>query len=203
MMILFIASVALLILTFRKPRKVSVLSLIITIAVSLITLVIFSSLIKYEPPPWLWLLMFAIGTAVGWFWARTTKVFVQGNQVMSRNSIWYLVVWGAIFALNQLIIIVTKRPPDIAMAMLIISSATIWGINGNVMRRYFQIKTSLKSTEALAEQPYIVNASPSQASIAGMAEKAVSLQHIAGYCPQCGTAFKKDAAFCMKCGIKL
>lgn len=195
LIVVFIASVVLLILTFRKPRKVSILSLIITIAISLITLVIFSSLIKYKPPLWLWLLMFCTGIVIGWFWARTTKVFVKDDQVMSRNSIWYLIVWGTIFAINQLIIIVTKRPPDIAMAMLIVSSATVWGINGNVMMRYFQIKTGIQSA----------NSSDRTASTppTKMAGSSVLQQNISGYCAQCGIGFIKDDVFCKNCGKKL
>jgi hypothetical protein len=142
MLVVFILSVVMLILTFRKPRKVSILSIAITIATSLATLAIFSTLIRYEPPAWLWLLMTAAGIATGLFWARTTNVFVQGNQVMSQNSILYLVVWGGIFTANQLIIIFTNRPPAIAMALLIVSTATVWGTNANILWRYSKVQAN-------------------------------------------------------------
>ena len=143
MLIVFILSVLVLILTFRKPRKVSILSISITIVISLVTLIVFSSMTGYDPPAWLWLLMAAAGGATGWFWARTTRVYVQDNQVMSRNSILYLAVWGGIFALNQIIIIVTNRPPDIAMALLIASTATVWGTNASIIRRYTRARKGL------------------------------------------------------------
>jgi hypothetical protein len=218
MMILFIASVALLILTFRKPKKVSVLSLIITVAISLLTLVIFSALIKYDPPFWFWLLMAVIGIAIGYFWARTTKVFIKGNQVMNRNSIWYLVVWGGIFALNQLITIVTNRPPDIAMALLIISTATVWGTNGNIMRRYFQIRgglqpqaevqaapapakpNTIRTTSAKLTAP-IIKAATSK--IAAKLKSSRPAAPDAGYCHKCGAPLRENASFCMQCGGKL
>jgi hypothetical protein len=152
MLILFILSVLVLVLTFRKPRKVSLVSIGITIVISLFTLVIFSSLIHYEPSPWLWLLMAAVGIATGMLWARTTKVFVRGNQVMCQNSILYLGVWGGIFVLNQLITIVTNRPPDIAMALLIVSTATVWGTNADIIRRYSKIKRELEITNGGGEQ---------------------------------------------------
>jgi hypothetical protein len=219
MMILFIASVALLILTFRKPKKVSVLSLIITVAISLLTLVIFSALIKYDPPFWLWLLMAVIGIAIGYFWARTTKVFIKGNQVMNRNSIWYLVVWGGIFALNQLITIVTNRPPDIAMALLIISTATVWGTNGNIMRRYFQIRGGLQpqaagQAVAAPAKPNLAirmtSAKPTAPTTKAATSKIVAKIKAskpaapdAGYCHKCGAPLRENASFCMKCGGKL
>jgi len=193
LMIVFIASVALLILTFRKPKKVSIPSLLIAIAISLITLIIFASLTRYNPPLWLWFLMAILGIAIGWFWARTTRVYIKGDQVFSRNSIWYLVVWGGIFVLNQLIIIITNRPPDITMALLIISTATVWGTNGNIIMRYFQARGSLQPQAATAGviyppnvPPMGVNAAPASAS-----------------CPNCGTLLKPGANFCMKCGRKL
>ena len=57
MLVVFVLSVLLLVLTFRKPRKVSLLSICITVAVSLLTLIVFSSMTGYSPPAWLWLLM--------------------------------------------------------------------------------------------------------------------------------------------------
>jgi hypothetical protein len=147
MLVIFALSVIVLILTFRKPRKVSILSIAITILVRLITLVIFSALIHYEPPLWQWLLMAITGIVMGIFWARTTRVFIGGNQVMSQNSIWYLVVWGSIFALNQLITIVTNKPPDIGMALLIISTATVWGTNIDILRRYSRVKAELQPSK--------------------------------------------------------
>jgi hypothetical protein len=148
MLVVFILSVILMILTFRKPKKVSILSISITIVISLLTLVIFSSLTHYEPSPWLWILMVIVGIGIGMLWARTTKLFIRGNQVMSQNSILYIGVWGGIFTLNQLITIVTNRPPDIAMALLIISTATVWGTNAAIIRRYSKIRKELETTNS-------------------------------------------------------
>ena len=223
MTLVFIASVLLLIFTFRKPRKVSVLSLIITIAISLLTLVIFSSLIKYEPPFWLWIVMAVIGIAVGWFWARTTRVYIKGEQVMSQNSIWYLVVWGAVFAINQLITIITNRPPDIAMALLILSTATVWGTNGDIIRRYFKIRGVLQPQSAsqtaqtsaksnLADGTTLVKPTATTFRAASTPEPLATSLHkdadkppasALSKCPACGARLFEGDAFCMKCGGKL
>lgn len=143
MLIIFAISILLLILTYRKPKKVSLHSLAITLGVSLLSLVIFSAIIGYSPSFWLWLLMAIAGGAIGYFWARTTKVYLEKNQVKSQNSIWYLVVWGAVFFLNQLIIITTNRPPAIAMAMLIMSTFIVWGTAGSIIQRYFRLQPAL------------------------------------------------------------
>jgi len=85
------------------------------------------------------LLLAIFGSVIGWFWARTTKVYLENNEVKSRNSTWYLVVWGGVFAVNQLIIIITNRPPGIAMALLILSTFIVWGTTGNIIKRYLTL----------------------------------------------------------------
>lgn len=140
MLLVFVLSVLMLVLTFRKPKKVNLRSLGIALAMSLLSMAVFSAIIGYQASAWIWLLMALIGGVIGWFWARTTQVYLENNAVMSRNSIWYLVVWGGVFALNQLITITTSRPPNIAMPMLILSTFIVWGTNGNIIKRYFNLR---------------------------------------------------------------
>lgn len=210
MLVVFGLSVVLLIVNFRKPKKVSVPSLIIAAGMSLITLVIFSLLIKYQPPLWLWLLMAVIGITVGFFWAKTTKVFIYGHQVISQNSIWYLAVWGGIFAFNQMITIITNRPPDTAMALLIVSTGTVWGTSGDIIRRYFKVKGGLQLAMANAEQSTTIPTQPSGTALEAPSAKATPIKSSGatypskgGYCPKCGVLLRPGAAFCMKCGEKV
>lgn len=178
-LIVFIVSVATLIVTLRKPRRVSIPSTVITVIISLMTLVAFSFLTRYRPPAWIWLLLVAAGIAIGAMWARTTRVFARGNQVMSQNSTLYLAVWGGIFAINQLVTIVTNRPPHVAMALLIVGTAIVWGTNGSIVHRYMRVKADGRSGRGAVE------------SAAGAT------------CPRCGAASRQGAAFCGKCGVKL
>lgn len=143
MVILFALSILMLVLTFRKPKKISLPSLAITLGLSLLSLVIFSAIIGYRVSFWIWLLIALIGGTIGYVWAKTTKIYLENDQVKSQNSIWYLVVWGAVFVLNQLIIIITNRPPGIAMALLIMSTFVVWGTNGNIIQRYFRLQPAL------------------------------------------------------------
>jgi hypothetical protein len=156
MMIVFILSILMLVLTFRKPKKISLPSLAITLGISLLSMVVFSAIIGYSPSFGVWLLMALMGGAIGYFWAKTTNVYIESGQVKSQNSIWYIVVWGAVFALNQLITITTNRPPPIAMAMLVMSTFIVWGTNGNIIRRYFRLQP------ALAGQPASAPAMPAE-----------------------------------------
>ena len=190
MMILFIGSTVLLIFTFRKPKKLSVSSLLITIVISLVTLVVFSALTKYEPALWVWLLMGIIGLAIGLIQAKTTKIYIKNNKIMSQNSIWYLVAWGSIFALNQLLTIITNKPPDMTMALLIIGTTTTWGTSADIMRRFYKTRAGIPN---LAKST-TVNSS-------GTATKSDSISEPqAVLCPGCHNTIQPDDCFCSKCG---
>jgi hypothetical protein len=205
MLIVFILSIVLLIITFRKPKKVSIPSIAITIVISLITLIVFSSLTQYAPPAWLWLFLVVIGIAIGIFWARTTRVFTKDNQVMSQNSILYLAVWGGIFAINQLITIATNRPPDVTMALLLISTGTVWGTNGAIINKYFKIKAVSQPAANAGRNAAAPTVTPpipeAKQATSQLPEPARPIP--AGFCPTCGSALKEGAAFCMTCGAKL
>jgi len=174
LLLVFILSVALMVLTFRKPRKVSVLSLVLAIFIGLITFAVFSFLIRYHPSVWLLAVMGFAGFFIGMVWSRSTSIYIKNGEVMSHNSVWYLVVWGGIFALTQLISIVTNRPPSIVMALLIMSTASIIGMNGSIIKRYFAVR---------AGRPI-----PERASV---------------NCSKCGSPAVSGDIFCSKCGNKL
>jgi hypothetical protein len=208
MVIIFIASIILLIFTFRKSRKVSVASQCISIAVSLLSLIIFSILINYQPPWWIWIVMIAVGAAIGIFWSRSTKVYIQDQKVMSKNSIWYLAVWGLVFVVNQVITVVTNRPPDIAMAMLIISTAIVWGTGGAVMYRYFKIKPGLQPVRIIQNQavpsPSVVASAIQSATATPSAETRIGRPpEKADFCSECGSKLQPDDKFCASCGAKV
>lgn len=179
MMIVFILSILMLVLTFRKPKKISLPSLAITLGISLLSMVVFLAIIGYNPSFGVWLIMALIGGTIGYFWARTTNVYIESGQVKSQNSIWYIVVWGAVFALNHLITIITNRPPPIAMAMLVMSTFIIWGINGNIIQRYFRLQPALAGhTAGTSAMPAVNNGEPHygqpKPSVSPSAEQAVS-----------------------------
>jgi FtsH-binding integral membrane protein len=160
MVLIFILSILMLVLTFRKPKKISLPSLAITLCISLLSMVVFSAIIGYSPSFVVWLLMALIGGTIGYIWAKTTNVYIESGQVKSQNSIWYLAVWGAVFALNQLITITTNRPPPIAMAMLVMSTFIVWGTNGNIIRRYFKLQPALAGQAASAPAMPAANSNP-------------------------------------------
>jgi uncharacterized protein with PQ loop repeat len=217
MLIFSILSSLLLILTFRKPRKVSVPSLFITSAIGLITFVVLAAFAKYDPEPWVWIVMGLAGIGIGLLQARTTRLYLEESRVMSRNSVWYIVVWAALLALNQLITIITNHPPDIAMAMLIMGTAVVWGTSGDIVRRYFKMKPALAVQAPV--QPPAAETTPVDPVI--KAQKPVQIPSVEetsparpdeiqntrpvmqpGFCNKCGHKLAQGDFFCHSCGEK-
>jgi hypothetical protein len=52
--------------------------------------------------------MVVAGLLIGVVWSQATRIYIENGKVMSHNSVWYLVVWGSIFALTQLNAIIGK-----------------------------------------------------------------------------------------------
>ena len=173
-LIVFVLSTALLVLTFRKPRKVSVFSLMLAMIISLVTLTVFSLLIHYRPSLLLMAAMAVAGLLIGVVWSQATRIYIENGKVMSHNSVWYLVVWGGIFALSQMIAITTNRLPSVIMALLVMSTASIIGMNGRIIGRYFTAKSRITVPEASS-----------------------------GQCPKCGALVANGTRFCGQCGGKL
>mgnify|MGYP000873193281 FL=1 len=173
-LVIFILSVVLLIFTFRKPRKVSVFSLFLPVVISLITFAVFSFFINYKPSIALLVLMGGAGLCIGIAWSGATRIYAENGTVKSLNSIWYLVAWGAVFALTQVISIITQRPPSVVMALLIMSTGTIIGMNGRIAKKYLSVRATVNASG---------KASPR--------------------CSHCGAVQTGSDAFCRKCGRKL
>ena len=163
-LIVFVLSTALLVLTFRKPRKVSVFSLMLAMIISLVTLTVFSLLTHYRPSHLLMAAMVVAGLLIGVVWSQATRIYIENGKV----------VWGSIFALSQMIAITTNRLPSVIMALLVMSTASIIGMNGRIIGKYFAAKSRITVPEAASSQ-----------------------------CPKCGALVSNGTRFCGKCGGKL
>lgn len=217
MLILSVLSSILLILTFRKPRKVSVPAIFITAAIGLITLTVLSAVAGYAPEVWVWIIMVLAGAGAGVLQARTTRLYREEDRIMSRNSIWYIVAWAALLALNQLIIIVSNNTPAITMALLIMGTAVIWGTSGDILRCYYSMKPSMAAPIAVSPVPetppvqtVVSVQEPLQPPAAfetapdRPAETASTPTIVpTGFCKNCGHKLAQGDFFCHSCGEKI
>ena len=137
---LTIASIAVMLLTYRKSREIKPKAMYISIGMSLSCLLVYSLFLKTHLGAAVWMLGFVIGIGAGIGWSLVTPLLREGNSVKRAGNIWYLAVWGAVFALNQLLIMALGRTPDISMLLLVFGTGLVVGNSGAYVLRYYKLK---------------------------------------------------------------
>jgi hypothetical protein len=139
-MVLLGLSILLMVLTFRKAKKVKPLALFISMLISLTSLIIYTELLKVRLEWWMWLAALCAGALIGVGWSLTSRLIKEGALIKTQGNVWHLVVWGGVFAMNQLIVIITGRPVNVAMVMLLASTGLVMGNSITVLTRFYRMK---------------------------------------------------------------
>ena len=139
-MVLLGLSILLMVLTFRKAKKVKPLALFISMLISLTSLIIYTELLKVRLEWWMWLAALCAGALIGVGWSLTSRLIKEGGLIKTQGNVWHLVVWGGVFAMNQLIVIITGRPVNVAMVMLLASTGLVMGNSITVLTRFYRMK---------------------------------------------------------------
>ena len=137
---LLILSIAAMLLTFRKRRRITPLPLVIAMLTSLTSSVIYSWLLDVRFSPGLVVASLACGALLGTGWALTTPLRTNKGVVEREGNLWYLAAWGVIFTLNQLTLIATGRPPRITMLLLLVGTGTVIGNSLSYIVSYYSLK---------------------------------------------------------------
>ena len=87
--------------TFRKPRRITGVSSLVSVAISLFIPVIFLAISGSRPDLRLMLPLFSVGLLLGYLRGVTMKLEFVGDQVVGRHSRIFLLLWGFSLALNQ------------------------------------------------------------------------------------------------------
>lgn len=145
-LLLLLFSVLVMLLTFRKAKKVSPLSLVISMFFSLLSLIIYTELLQVRLSILWWIAGLGAGSLIGIGWSLTSRLFVEQGIIKTQGNIGYLVVWGLVFGLNQLITIITGRPIQIALLLLLSSTGLVLGNSSTILTRFYQMR--LKVTDS-------------------------------------------------------
>lgn len=137
---LTIGSILVMLLTYRKSREIKPGAMGISIGMSLACLTVYAFFLGAGLPNWAWLAGLALGAAAGVGWSRVTPLFRDGAAVRRAGNIWYLAIWGAIFAANQALILATGRSPAVSMLLLIVGTGLVVGNSGAYIVGYYRIK---------------------------------------------------------------
>ena len=143
----FLAATAVMLLTFRRARRVTTASLLVPVLVSAAILVLYCVFLRATPSVGWLATALATGAALGATWARSHTLFrARDGGVRSRASLWYLGVWAAVLTLNQLVVLAAGHASTVLVGLLVFSTGIAAG-NGLMLLRRVRI---LKAAAALA-----------------------------------------------------
>ena len=120
---LLLASVATMLLTFRQAKSVDGVPLLLSALAGLLGTVI-SLALSHAAVSGLSGVGFVAGLVMGGAWSMTTLLYVDGEHVRARGTLWSLAVWGLTFSFGQIVSIVTGRAP----AAIIVASLVALGV---------------------------------------------------------------------------
>ncbi|KAA5595979.1 hypothetical protein F1193_15940 [Blastochloris sulfoviridis] len=89
---LFVLSIAIMLLTFRKARRLSPWMLVLSGAISVVATSVFFALTGTPLPGAVMMLAIVAGALIGIGWSLTNLLFVDGETVRARGNAWYLAV---------------------------------------------------------------------------------------------------------------
>jgi len=98
---LMLLSAAAMILTFKKARDVAPAMMLGSLAVALLSTLVSLAFIRILPAKGWMVVALLLGGALGVLWARTARLFVDGQRIRMCGTAWYLAVWALTLALNQ------------------------------------------------------------------------------------------------------
>lgn len=135
------AITVLMVLRYRKERRISALSSFISLVMSAVLLPAFILLGGARLNLLLGLGILLLGLVVGFLRGMTTKLRYQGDQVVGKNSILFLLGWGGSLALSQLLnLFGSAALASIGLAPVFLSTGTQMGMHTNILIRRLLIK---------------------------------------------------------------
>jgi len=133
---LTVVLIIVMLLTFRKERRIGALSLLISAILSLIMLPVFILLSGARLNLLIGLPLLMIGLLVGVLRAFATRIYYRGDHVVGKHSLWFLAGWGLSMVLAQLLALAGSRLlADVALMPMYLSTGTQVGIAGNLLLR--------------------------------------------------------------------
>lgn len=186
------------ILSFRKVKTVSTKSPLIAIGISLVFILVYWLILGSDDlPPWVLLLILAIGAGLGAYQGRKTKVWSEEGEGKVQNTVWFLVIWAVCYAFSQsqvLLVSLGKATSfTIGLGAMCLGTGVLLGSQGNIFYRVLRMPTKTPTAVEVAEP---IRAPPIQ-------EPATTNATKIRYCRKCGSPITAADRFCRKCGAQV
>lgn len=204
---LLIFSVWMMIRSLKKERTITIVSLLLQVAISVVVLILYVVLLKVSPPTgWSWILI-AAGLLIGLLQSRTTSLRVDGGKVLGKRSVWFLVVWAAAFSITQLLALLGQGvAASYGLLTVYLATGLSIGANFGLMIARQRVLTKAQSGAIIClgcGRDIPMGTSFCTNCGAQLATVPVASEPSAMYCPGCGKANAAGQRFCTECGASL
>jgi hypothetical protein len=142
---LFALSVAMMLLTFRKARRLSAWMLVLGAGASVVCTGLFFAVTRTPASASVVVLAAGAGLLVGIGWSLTNLLFVDGADVRARGNLWFLAIWGVTLALPQLAGLTGGRTP---YAVAVMSFVGMGLAVGNSLGLLARLRTARRRSHA-------------------------------------------------------
>ena len=137
---LFVLSVVVMFLTWRKSRAVKPKWIMFGQTAALVSLMAFS-LLANDPLGGLWRnFWLVLGFAGGVAYGNMVRVTRSEAGIMMSYTLPYLITWSALLAITQFTTIVSGRVPVVMLGLSVISTGLNFGMNGMVVWKYRKLR---------------------------------------------------------------
>lgn len=141
---MMLVSVVSMLLTFRRARTLAPLALMVSLGVSLFSTLLSLWFAADLPSAGVLVLALVAGAGAGLGWSYTTLLYVDGDHVCGRGTAWYLLIWAASFAVNQLVASMSSGDAGVAAVMMTVSAGLAAGNTLGLVLRVRRVTAALR-----------------------------------------------------------
>jgi len=144
------AMIVVMLIFFRRERRIKVGGMLVSLFLSVLILPVFIWLSGARLNWGLGLLLLGGGVLVGVIRGQATRLYFQGQQVVARNSMLFLLGWIASLLISQLLTTFgSVLWAAVGLMPLFVSTGTQVGMQGNILVRRLLMRPPSLGVEAL------------------------------------------------------
>jgi len=183
-MLVSMALIGWMLITFRRVRSISALTCIVSIVITSLIFAVYWIIIGTNLHWIILLALVLLGMSLGFLMGQTTKVWVEEGKKKAKNTIWYLIIWAACYLLTQALVSMGHALSlNVGIGAIVLGTGVTVGSQGNIFLRLLLL--SPKAPEK------------------NMARVSKESPPTTRFCRQCGSRTKPKARFCSKCGAEI
>lgn len=133
-------SAVLMVRSIGRQQQVRPAVLAVQALAPFVVLAVYAAILRLDPPTWLSVVLLAVGVVVGTAWALTQRMDVTTSRVVTRQSVWTVVLWAATLAATQaFVVFAAAETASLAFASLYFSAGLSAGLNATLLLRAWAV----------------------------------------------------------------